>query len=154
MKPKYERYAARLAWLEKYAPDMRAKIERGQLSIDGGYSLARKGLGSFEMIYFVQALGGGGPIKVGCAFDPYRRLKQLQMFSPVELALMGYLEGDRKDEKRLHRKMKKHRAWGEWFYPSPLLWRLIEAGAAYKERIEPRIEECMRLNRDLPRAVA
>lgn len=153
-KSRFNLLMARMKWLDAYAPGMRKRVEARELSIDGAYVLARKGLGGFELIYFVQAFGGGGAMKIGCSFDPYRRLKQLQMFSPVELVLIGFLPGNHKDEKRLHRKFKKQRAWGEWFWADDALWRLAMKGSDYKQSFEPDLKACTEANRKLPKAVA
>lgn len=157
-KSKSERLTAKLIWLQEYAPDLyerlTARIRAGKrgLSISGTYALARKGLGNVEFIYLVEPLGGGGPVKVGCTVDPHRRLQQLQMFSPVELVLLGFVPGNRAKEKRLHRQMRKHRAWGEWFRWNEVLEVLLSDAMEYKAGFEPSLKAAIEANKKPPRA--
>lgn len=65
-------------------------------------------------IYFIE-MGDGGPIKIGYAADPDKRLKQLQVGCPVELHLIGEMRGSREDEQALHVRFDAGRGSGEWF---------------------------------------
>lgn len=53
--------------------------------------------------------------KIGLAWDPQRRLQQLQVGSPLELELLRYSRGDKALELRLHRALEPWRIRGEWF---------------------------------------
>lgn len=59
-----------------------------------------------------------GPIKIGCAGDPYARLDQLQTSSPYELTLIGYVPGGERLERELHKKYAHLHLRGEWFQPN------------------------------------
>lgn len=83
------------------------------------------------MIYFIQA-GTRGPIKIGYAADPHRRIKSLQTANSEKLTLLKAIEGDIDFEKRIHKALKKYRLNGEWFS--------FEAVAAISEFGESSIE--------------
>lgn len=68
------------------------------------------------MIYFIQE-SSRGLIKIGLAVDPQSRLIELQVGSPHTLTLLLVVDGDRDDERRLHRRFSRHRVRGEWFKP-------------------------------------
>lgn len=65
-------------------------------------------------VYFLEA-SPHGPIKIGWAKDPAKRLEQLQTGQPVELNLIGLLPGTRYLEADIHRRLWKARSRGEWF---------------------------------------
>lgn len=73
--------------------------------------------------YFIQS-GEGGNIKIGRAFDPQKRLHDLQCGSGKKLILLATIEGGAK-EHELHVKFKQHRTHGEWFAPHPDLLAFI-----------------------------
>jgi hypothetical protein len=126
-----------LLFIQEHRSDLYKRIEAGTLGIGRAYTLARRGGGHVELIYFVREKGNpDGLVKVGCSFDPYERLQQLQMFSPVRLALLGFLQGDRKVEKDFHRALKEQHAWGEWFRPSMRLDFYITEAAGSMARFE------------------
>lgn len=66
------------------------------------------------MIYFIQAVSGG-PIKIGYAADPEKRIAEIQRMSPIELRTLKVIEGDLRQEKGLHKHFAKFRLHGEWF---------------------------------------
>lgn len=66
------------------------------------------------MIYFIQA-HSGGPVKIGYAANPEKRIAEIQRMSPVELKTLKIIEGDLKQEKELHKHFAKFRLHGEWF---------------------------------------
>jgi hypothetical protein len=70
--------------------------------------------------YFVRGVGGG-PIKIGqTAADPLRRVRELQVGSPVVLRLLVVLLGHR-HEAAFHSRFAAERLHGEWFAPTPEL---------------------------------
>lgn len=81
------------------------------------------------MIYFIRPVGRAGPIKIGCASNPMRRLSDHQRGSPVRLELIGLLEGQHETEHQLHWEFRDCHVHGEWFKPHPDLLRLIERHA-------------------------
>ena len=66
------------------------------------------------VIYFIQ-VGHDGPIKIGKAVDPEKRLQTLQTGTPETLRLLAVIPGDRTREAEIHRHLKAHRQRGEWF---------------------------------------
>jgi hypothetical protein len=65
-------------------------------------------------IYFIRR-GWNGPIKIGWALDPWRRLGELQIGSATRLRLIGIWPGTMADEHELHKQLAEHRTRGEWF---------------------------------------
>lgn len=72
--------------------------------------------------YFIQA-GADGPIKIGKADNPEKRVAELQTGSPDVLRLIGKLKGD--CEKDLHARFHKLHLRGEWFSPDVRLLAFI-----------------------------
>jgi hypothetical protein len=76
---------------------------------------------SIEREYSLYAISDGSMIKLGYSCDVKRRLKSLQTAHPKPLRLVWKkLVGSErheaeKAEKKLHRKMGKHKIRGEWF---------------------------------------
>lgn len=71
-------------------------------------------------LYFIQR-GETGPIKIGVAVDPMKRLLELQTGNAEKLRLLGAVPGSRKLEAKLHRHFRLLRLEGEWFQPHPEL---------------------------------
>jgi hypothetical protein len=71
-----------------------------------------------SFVYFIQCGGPGGPIKIGRAFEPKRRIDNLQLGCPYKLRLIAKIwcgnEAERV-EADLHARLKEHRMRGEWF---------------------------------------
>lgn len=76
-------------------------------------------------VYFITCRKTG-MVKIGCAYDPFRRLKTLQMGSPTKLKIEALLKGSHKREKQLHKLLAKHRVHGEWFKLSPEIEAIIK----------------------------
>ena len=87
------------------------------------------------MIYFIQCGDEKGPIKIGFAIDPEKRLYRLQCANPCELTLLKAIHSDVGDEGRLHAQFGHLRIRGEWFEPGDDLWAYI------KEAIPARMPE-------------
>jgi|GEM_PF-2445693 len=66
-------------------------------------------------VYFIQSGGDGGPVKIGVAVDPLRRLAMLQKGSANDLRLLAIISGDAVAEAELHTRFAHLRARGEWF---------------------------------------
>jgi hypothetical protein len=83
---------------------------------------------------FVYFISGGGLIKIGRAFNPFSRLKDLQLGSPVKLTLGCAVPGGADLEGTLHQFFAAERQHGEWFHPSGRLTvyraRAIDLGFA------------------------
>jgi len=61
------------------------------------------------MIYFAQIDIPNGPIKIGYASKPEKRIKELQKQMPWKLKILKTIEGTQKEELKLHRICKNHR---------------------------------------------
>jgi hypothetical protein len=78
-------------------------------------------------VYFIGPANRiGGRVKIGIAFDPRKRLNNLQTGSHEPLQILATYRGDKPEEARLHRKFSRVRLGGEWFRITPRLKRLIE----------------------------
>lgn len=77
------------------------------------------------MIYFIQSTHGG-PIKIGYAANPQKRLNQIQNMSPVPIRMIAAVEGDRRLEFDIHRRFSSQRLYGEWFEPTETLFNFID----------------------------
>lgn len=67
------------------------------------------------MIYFIEAVGANA-VKIGFTEQkPEDRLAALQTGCPHPLRLMGVMDGDVAEERRLHARFKRLRTTGEWF---------------------------------------
>lgn len=76
-------------------------------------------------VYFIQE-GEDGPIKIGWAKDPRRRLASMQSGNPRRLHLLGAIKTKRRLlERELHDRFIEDHLTGEWFSPSSELLALI-----------------------------
>jgi hypothetical protein len=81
-------------------------------------------------VYFVQ-VGDDGPIKIGTAMRPQKRLMGLQGANPKKLHLRAFIQGGRREERVLHDRFADGRIRGEWFRAdTPGLAEVIERAAA------------------------
>ena len=71
------------------------------------------------MIYAIQC-GEGGPIKLGRAEDPVKRLRHLQTSHHERLKLLACepADNDEDAEKAVHQHLSVFRIRGEWFRPT------------------------------------
>jgi|LUMW01.1.fsa_nt_gb hypothetical protein len=72
------------------------------------------GVSSF--VYFVGP--SGGPVKIGLATSPDRRMKDLQIGNHARLRLWALIPGDSNDEAEFHRQLSDFKLTGEWFQPT------------------------------------
>lgn len=79
-----------------------------------------------EIVYFIQA-GEKGPVKIGYTGKDNVgfRLSDLQVGNHEKLRLIGFVYGDRDDERRLQRHFRKLHIRGEWFKPHKVLTRYV-----------------------------
>lgn len=87
-----------------------------------------------QFVYFIQA-GEGGPIKIGTAISPEKRLKQHQTSSHDTLVLLGVRPGDCGLEAELHHRFCEHRLRGEWFAPHPAILQEIASSCTRSEKV-------------------
>lgn len=83
------------------------------------------------MIYFIQAADGTGLIKIGYSASPKRRLKSIQLMSPMPLKILKTIKGDKKTESYIHKQFGGLRRHGEWFESSPILLEAIDNPDAF-----------------------
>ncbi|MHB9879068.1 GIY-YIG nuclease family protein [Pacificimonas sp. ICDLI1SI03] len=76
------------------------------------------------LVYFMQG-EDGGPIKIGRARNPAKRLKAVQLGHPAPLKILATRYGGAAEERRLHRKYAESRMAGEWFAPTDALLREV-----------------------------
>lgn len=69
-------------------------------------------------VYAIQA-GENGPVKLGKADDPVRRMAGLQTGNAQELHLLRVWAGGEAEEAALHKRFAGLRLFGEWFGYSP-----------------------------------
>lgn len=73
------------------------------------------------MIYFAQIDIPNGPIKIGCARNPEKRVRRLQTHMPWRLKLLKTFDGDYKIENEIHHRCRRYKIIDsngrEWFDP-------------------------------------
>jgi hypothetical protein len=85
-----------------------------------------------SIVYFIQVVGNG-PIKIGHAHDPLRRLKALQTSCPYELRIIATTPGGVEREVELHAMFSHLRTRLEWFNPEPELLEWIRENAVHTD---------------------
>lgn len=78
-------------------------------------------------IYFVT---DGSAIKIGYSATPDTRIRDLQIAHHTELKVLGCIEGEPRDEKRLHKQFAHLKVRGEWFRSDPELLDFIASEGA------------------------
>lgn len=89
------------------------------------------------MIYFLQPIGGGR-IKIGTTIQLSYRLKQLASEFGDDLEVLAIIDGDRPEERQLHRKFAHLRTVGEWFEPGDDLLGFIRSEGKPWDGTDPR----------------
>lgn len=94
--------AVRQMWEERIAAEVEEADEQEACTTD---------------LYFIGAKEG--PIKIGIAMNPAKRLKQLQTAYPHKLEILAILPGGARQECAYHARFAAHRLHGEWFTRCP-----------------------------------
>lgn len=68
-----------------------------------------------EVVYFVQAASGAGPVKIGFSTNMGQRLDALQFMSPVELCVRSTIPGGQVLEHIFHTRFSSLHVRGEWY---------------------------------------
>lgn len=89
------------------------------------------------MIYFIQAGGAVGSIKIGFSDNPSGRISNLQVGNSKEIRLLAVWPGTKQDEHRIHRIFQHLRLRGEWFQAT---WEVIEFAHHGSARLAARLE--------------
>lgn len=66
-------------------------------------------------VLYVIGPDGGNTVKIGVSNKPDRRLRQIQLMSPVPLVIRWSRPGSYDLEDALHNRFAEHRSHGEWF---------------------------------------
>jgi len=82
--------------------------------------------GSGMKIYFLQH-GGDGPIKIGRAANPKKRMASMQVACPYDFTMLAVIDAPISVERGLHAMFDKHWIRGEWFLPAAELIAFIKA---------------------------
>lgn len=87
-------------------------------------------------VYFIQQ-GSDGPIKIGLAANPEKRLGTLQSGNPDRLYVRAIIRTaePKKLEIDLHGLFRQHRVGGEWFQPTAELLAYMEEHGESKEQL-------------------
>lgn len=92
-------------------------------------------------VYFVQAGGPGGRIKIGSSNNIRARIRIFQNDNPLELTLLGTMPGDRLVEGDIHAQLKPWRvntsSRREWYEPSPEVLFFQEAPSFFTKWTHP-----------------
>lgn len=80
----------------------------------------------WKLIYFIGAVSGEGPIKIGCSCYPQSRLLSFQAWTPVKLQILAVCKGRTIHERKLHQMFREDNSHGEWFHRSNKLLKVIE----------------------------
>jgi Meiotically Up-regulated Gene 113 (MUG113) protein len=115
-------------------PDTRSR-DSGAIPVGQGGETKRK---RRQAVYFIQCNGDDGPVKIGIAVDPNRRLSELRIGCPYPMRLLGVGAFPDADlaERALHARFHNARIHGEWFKCGPVLLEY----AANMDRITARAE--------------
>lgn len=73
-----------------------------------------------QFVYFAQE-ADDGPVKIGTARNPVKRLAMLQTGNPRDLQLRVVVPGDSRVEQSLHWRFWEYRLCGEWFSHQEIL---------------------------------
>ena len=94
----------------------------------------KRHLPNSRFVYFIQA-GDTGPVKIGLAGDPERRVRELQTGNHRDLVIRHIVPGDRHVERQLHHRFRAARIKGEWFGRSYLAMILMFASGLADEML-------------------
>lgn len=84
-------------------------------------------------VYFIQAGGPGGAIKIGWSSDVSRRLAELQTANAEPLVLLTTTPGTQLTERAFHTRFGAARMTAEWFRPCPELTNTIDEIRKFNE---------------------
>lgn len=87
-------------------------------------------------VYVIQA-EHGGPVKVGRARDPRKRLASIQTGSPHRLRIIGLIVGGAWMERDLHARLADHRMMGEWFEWNEAVRAVLDSHVTWAAAVEP-----------------
>jgi len=86
-------------------------------------------------VYFIET-EDSAYVKIGFSRDVRKRLATLQIAYPCVFRLLGWIPGDLKTERRLHRTLAQHRHNGEWFRNNKDVRKAIESFTLHREPLD------------------
>lgn len=107
---KHAAAAAERSALHQHSALLKATFPEAEQSI----RYWRKHVDTPQFVYFIQSVDGG-PVKIGTAENPVKRLAMLQCGNPQELAIRQVLAGGREVEQNWHDYWRSAHLRGEWF---------------------------------------
>lgn len=89
-------------------------------------------------VYFIQG-EDEGPIKIGAAIDPVKRMRGMQTGYPYKLRILATHPGGYTFERYLHWYLWRYKIRGEWYKPGPLVMRMAHKPGYLEEvwRVNP-----------------
>ena len=78
-------------------------------------------------VYFIRPVGMPGPVKIGFADFPLRRLHGLAAWSPFPLEVIATVDGSFALEQTIHSIMHASHSHKEWFHPTAEILAMVEA---------------------------
>lgn len=108
-------------------------LEARGREIDAEIALLNGGMGLIAWTYFIRA-GADGPVKIGLASDPEKRLSALQTGNHETLRIVRLVPGNA--EKPFHRFYKHLRIHREWFrYDESMLTDIVAVDNSENETL-------------------
>lgn len=81
-------------------------------------------------IYFARH-GADGPIKIGRAYNPHKRVRDLSVGSPIALVILGAVLSmhAEEEEDEIHDRLREHCIRGEWFAAEAVRQEMFRLGS-------------------------
>lgn len=76
-------------------------------------------------VYFLQAQGHGGYVKIGTSENVGKRTQAFSTL-PFKIKLLLTVPGDHRTERKFHSVLAKYRVRGEWFSPAPQVMAVVK----------------------------
>lgn len=65
-------------------------------------------------------------VKIGYSKALTQRIRSFQQAIPLQLVVLGFMQGSLSDEKHMHRQLERHRFQREWYYYTPDLIHFLK----------------------------
>ncbi|MFC7261545.1 GIY-YIG nuclease family protein [Streptomyces lutosisoli] len=96
-----------------------------------------------ERVYLIGS-PGIPTVKIGCSIDLARRLRTIQLMSPVKLEVLWSCEGGKDLESALHEHFASYQSHGEWFtFPVDPVVAVHEAAAGLRSAVATADQEAV-----------
>lgn len=97
-------------------------------------------------VYFIQAQDNEGLIKIGETGNLSDRFAVIQSHCPIELSIIGVMNGGKELEGNIHSTFDSLRVRGEWFMPRSDLLDFIKSNSAPYHKPRQRCVARLRIN--------